>query len=101
MSKDLKFNLRLLKGVVNFFAYKTQSNATVREFDATQTLKDYSLFVQCEDRSGLLSEQEMRLVKVDLSQALLITVISPQAYQPSTLVELRLTTNKNANCLFG
>ena len=86
---------------LDFFSYTVQSNVTVKEFDAAQTLKDYSLYVQCEDRAGLLTGQEVRLVKVDLSQSLSITITSPKQYQSSALVELRLTTNKNANCLYG
>jgi len=64
------------------------------------TSKDYTYYVACENRAGLISEPEDIMFRVDLNKDLIITQITPKYINKSS-VSLSITTNKNAECYYN
>ncbi len=83
----------------DFDAYLAHNEQTM--FFPGDVVKDtFTYYVQCEDRARFLSAKVVRPITIDLSEGLVIRVLSPPAMSRNTSVFLNLTTNRRAYCVY-
>jgi hypothetical protein len=77
-----------------------ESNEQVVFFPGNYLKETFTFYVQCEDRAGWLSSKATRPLTIDMSEGLVIRVVSPPASSRNTSVFLNLTTNRRSYCLY-
>ena len=82
-------------------AFQVMGNQSMTAFSPTAHTADYTLAVGCEDRSGRRTAIQTIPVRVDMNEALTISVLAPPQFPTENSIELRVRTNRQAHCLYA
>ncbi len=77
--------------------FSTKHTQTITLPDST---KDYTYYIACKNRAGLISDTKDIVVSVDLSQDLVVTSTTKR-YTNESRIYLSVKTNKNAQCFYN
>jgi hypothetical protein len=77
-----------------------ESNEQQIMFPGNIFKETHTFYVQCEDRARFRSARVVRPLSIDLSEGLVIRVLTPAPFSRNTTVFLNLTTNRRAYCLY-
>jgi len=79
------------------FNFSEKHTATI---PLSEDTKDYTYYVACKNRAGLISDTKDIVVSVDLSQDLIVTSTTSR-YTNESRIYLSVKTNKNAQCFYN